>query len=135
VLRYGYRDRLASFKPVELGVHDFQSDRELTHQRLTAAAAEAISDDGAEVVVLGCTAEYGFFSELQETLGAPVVDATVAPFKYAELLGELGRFGWRASKIGGYARPPEEELEEFGLAEQLGTETRAGGDRAAVMGR
>jgi allantoin racemase len=135
VLRYGYRDRLASFKPVELGVHDFQADWELTHRRLTAAAAEAVTDDGAEVVVLGCTAEYGFFAELQETLGAPVVDATVAPFKYAELLGELAGFGWRASKIGGYAAPPQAELEEFGLADQLSTTTPAESDRAAVMGR
>lgn len=135
VLRYGFRDRLASFKPVELGVHDFQTDHELTKTRLTAAAAEALTDDGAEVIILGCTAEFGFFAELQETLGAPVVDATVGAFKYAELLGDIAALGWRQSKIGGYASPPEGELEAFGLAEQLSTATRAGGNRAAVIGR
>lgn len=134
VLRYGYRDRLASFKPVELGVHDFQADLELTKSRLTAAAAEALTEDEAEVIVLGCTAEFGFFAELQETLGAPVVDATVAPFKYAELLGELADLGWRQSKIGGYASPPKAELEAFGL-EELATEIRAVDGRAAVTGR
>lgn len=119
VLRYGFRDRLASFKAVELGVHDFQIDPELTHQRLLAACREALAEDGAEVIVLGCTIEYGFFAELQEELGAPVVDATVAPLKYAELLGELATLGWRPSKIGGYASPPPSELVAFGLAEQL----------------
>jgi allantoin racemase len=121
VTRYGYRDRLASFKVVELGVHDFQADPELTRKRLSAAAEDAVAKDGAEVVVLGCTAEYGFFEELQTKIGVPVIDATVSPFKYAELLADLARLGWRPSKIGGFAAPPREELEAFGLAEQLAT--------------
>jgi allantoin racemase len=50
-----------------------------------------------------------------------VIDATVAPFKYAELLADLATLGWRPSKIGGFAAPPREELEAFGLAEQLAT--------------
>jgi allantoin racemase len=133
VTRYGYRDRLASFKVVELGVHDFQADPERTRQRLTAAAEEAVTKDGAEVVVLGCTAEYGFFEELQSKLGVPVIDATVAPFKYAELLAGLATLGWRPSKIGGFAAPPREELEAFGLAEQLATEPLA--EAVAHLGR
>jgi allantoin racemase len=133
VTRYGYRDRLASFKVVELGVHDFQADPERTRQRLTAAAEEAVTKDGAEVVVLGCTAEYGFFEELQAKLGVPVIDATVAPFKYAELLAGLATLGWRPSKIGGFAAPPREELEAFGLAEQLATVPLA--EAVAHLGR
>jgi allantoin racemase len=88
------------------------------------------------VIVLGCTAEYGFFSELQERLGAPVVDATVAPFKYAELLGELAAsFGWRPSKVGGYAAPPQSELEAFGLEELSLQHDRAEAERAALLRR
>lgn len=121
VTRYGYRDRLASFKVVELGVHDFQNNPDLTRERLTEAAHEAVTRDGAEVVVLGCTAEYGFFEALQAQLGVPVVDATVAPFKYAELLADLAELGWRPSKIGGFATPSRDELEAFGLAAQLAT--------------
>lgn len=118
---YGYRDRLASFKVVDLGVHDFQSDVDLTHKRLAAAAREAVTSDGAEVVILGCTIEYGFFSDLQMRIGAPVVDATVAPFKYAELLADLAGLGWRPSKVGGFATPPGDELEAFGLVRELAT--------------
>ncbi len=121
VTRYGHRDRLASFKVVELGVHDFQADPERTRQRLTAAAEEAVAKDGAEVIVLGCTAEYGFFGDLQTKIGVPVIDATVAPFKYAELLADLAKLGWLPSKIGGFATPPGDELEAFGLAGQLAT--------------
>lgn len=135
VTRYGFRDRLASFKPVELGVHDFQVDPALTRGRLEAAAREAVANDGAEVIVLGCTIEYGFFAELQEQIGVPVVDATVAPFKYAELLGELATLGWHPSEVGGYASPPAEELRAFGL-ERLSASTHlAREDRATVVGR
>jgi allantoin racemase len=121
VIRYGYRDRLASFKVLELGVHDFQADPPETHRRIAAAAREAVEHDGAEVIVLGCTAEFGFFEQLQEELGVPVIDATVAPFKYAELLGELARLGWRPSEVGGYAAPAEDELEAFGLGHLSGS--------------
>jgi len=116
VRRYGFGDRLASFKVIDLGVHDFQADPAETRRRILAAGREAIESDGAEVVVLGCTAEFGFFEELQGELGVPVIDATVAPFKYAELLGELARLGWRTSEVGGYAPPPPAEAEAFGLA-------------------
>jgi len=116
VRRYGFGDRLASFKVIDLGVHDFQADPAETRRRILTAGREAIESDGAEVVVLGCTAEFGFFEELQGELGVPVIDATVAPFKYAELLGELARLGWRTSGVGGYAPPPPAEAEAFGLA-------------------
>jgi allantoin racemase len=116
VRRYGFGDRLASFKVIDLGVHDFQANPAETRRRILAASREAIESDGAEVVVLGCTAEFGFFEELQDELGVPVIDATVAPFKYAELLGELARLGWRTSEVGGYAPPPPAEAEAFGLA-------------------
>jgi allantoin racemase len=119
VIRYGHRDRLASFKVLELGVHDFQNDPSETHRRIAAAGREAVERDDAEVIVLGCTAEFGFFEQLQQELGVPVIDATVAPFKYAELLGDVARLGWRTSKVGGYAAPPDAELDTFGLAAQL----------------
>ena len=116
ICRYGFGDRLASFKAVDMGVHDFQVDPARTRDRLAAAAREAVSVDGAEVVILGCTIEYGFFQPLQEHIGVPVVDATVAPFKYAELMIELGALGWRPSRVGGYGAPSVDELEAFGLS-------------------
>jgi allantoin racemase len=123
VIRYGFGERLASFKVLELGVHDFQADPAETHRRIASAGRDAVEHDGAEVLVLGCTAEFGFFEHLQDELGVPVIDATVAPFKYAELLGEVARLGWRPSEVGGYARPPEAELDAFGLGERLAPRT------------
>lgn len=121
VIRYGLQARLASFKSVDLGVHDFQADPKTTEQRLRAAAQQAIQEDHAEVIILGCTAEFGFFRTLQDELGVPVLDAVVTPFKYAEYLVELKKVaGWSHSKRGGYESPLPTEIAAWGLQKQYG---------------
>jgi allantoin racemase len=113
---YGHGHRLASMRPLDLGVHDFQVDHERTCDRLLTEGRKAVQEDGAEVLILGCTAEYGFNQEMQAELGVPVIDAVTAPFKYAEFLAELaGRFGWYPSRVWGSEAPPREELDVWGL--------------------
>ncbi|MGD8997173.1 MAG: aspartate/glutamate racemase family protein [Anaerolineae bacterium] len=119
VIRYGMKERLASFRSVDLGVLEFHQDEEETARRFKRVAREAVEQDGAEVLVLGCTATYGFYRELQEALGVPVIDSMIAAFKTAEFAAELkNRLGWSHSKIGGYESPPAEEFTRWGLEEQ-----------------
>jgi len=119
VIRYGMKERLASFKSVDLGVLEFHQDEEETARRFKKAGREAVERDGAEVLILGCTATYGFYRELQEELGVPVIDPMIAAFKTAEFAVELrNRFGWSHSKIGGYESPPPEEIAAWGLGKQ-----------------
>jgi allantoin racemase len=119
VIRYGMKERLASFKSVDLGVLEFHEDEEETARRFREVAREAVERDGAEVLILGCTATYGFFHELQEELGVPVLDPMIAAFKTAEFAAELGaRLGWSHSKIGAYESPPPEEFTPWRLEEQ-----------------
>ncbi|MGC8709899.1 MAG: aspartate/glutamate racemase family protein [Thermoplasmata archaeon] len=111
LLRYGLKERLASFKSIELGVLDFQNKKDETEKRLIEAGREAIEKDGAEVLILGCTAEFGFYRKMQKELDVPVIDATVAPLKYAEFLVDLKRIaGIKHSKIGKYESPPFAEI-------------------------
>jgi allantoin racemase len=119
VVRYGMKERLASFKSVDLGVLEFHQDEEETARRFREAGQEAVERDGAEVLILGCTATYGFFRELQQELGVPVIDSMIAAFKTAEFAAELKtRLGWSHSKIGGYESPPPEEFAPWQLEEQ-----------------
>jgi len=123
VMNYGFGDRLASYKSVDMGVHDLQKKPTETANRMKAAAKEAIENDLAEVIIFGCTIQFGFYKELQEELGIPVIDAVLAPFKYAEFLIELKkRFNWRQSKIYGYESPPKQEIIDWKLEEQYGVE-------------
>ena len=121
VVKYGFSEKLASFKSLDMGVYDFQKDPAVTAQHMRDAAREAVEVDGAEVIILGCTIEFGFYKELQEELGVPVIDAILAPFKYAEFLSELKeRFAWTHSKIYGYESPPRSEIAEWKIEEQYG---------------
>jgi len=119
VVNYGFKDHLASFKSVDLGVYDFQQDLDETARRLKAAAKEAVEKDLAEVIILGCTAQFGFYKELQEYVGVPVIDASLGALKYAEFLIELRkRFSWGHSKVYGYESPPKHEVVDWKIEEQ-----------------
>lgn len=118
---YGFREKLASFKSVELGVHDFQEDISVTKKALINAAKEAVEKDGAEVIILGCGILFNFYKELQKDLGVPVIDAILAPLKFAEFLVEINRnFGWLHSKKYGFETPPASEIKGWNLAHQYG---------------
>jgi len=116
---YGMRDRLASFRSIELPVREMRADEGETADRIRDAARRAVAEDAAEVIILGCTMEYGLFQEIQEELSVPVIDPVVAAFKYAEFLVELRkRYGWAQSKVGGYESPPVEQILEWNLQEE-----------------
>jgi allantoin racemase len=114
---YGCADRLASMRPLELGVLEFQQDPQETARRMLLEGRKAVEEDGAELLILGCTIEFGFYREMQEQLGVPVIDAVLSPFKLAESLGEAAvRFGWIPSRRGGCESPPDEEAIRWGIA-------------------
>ena len=71
------------------------------------------------MIILGCTALYGFYRELQEELEVPVIDSMIAALKTAEFAAELkNQFGWSHSKIGGHESSSPEEIAAWGLGEQ-----------------
>ena len=66
---YGLAHRLASMRPLNMGVLEFQSQAERTLQAMLREGKIAVEEDRAEVIVLGCSAEVGFHQVLQEDLG------------------------------------------------------------------
>ena len=110
VVKYGFADRLASFRELRMSVSEFQADPACTEERILEEAQLAVTEDRADVVVLGCTIEFGFYRVAQERIGAPVIDAITAPIRYAEFLASLGRHGWHTSPALGYDPVPEAEL-------------------------
>ena len=110
IVKYGFKERFCSFKYVGLGVHDFHKDEKETTRRITQAAKEAINE-GAEVIILGCTAFFGFYKILQEEIG-PVI----AALKYAEFFVDLRKVsGWSYSRVGGLEKPPLNEIKSWNL--------------------
>lgn len=119
IRHYGHGNRLVSIRPLGLAVHEYQVDHERTCNRLLREGRTAVEEDGAEVLILGCTADYGFNRQMQDELGVPVIDAVMAPFKVAEMLADTAsRFGWYPSERWGSESPPEDELSGWGLFEE-----------------
>ncbi len=112
---YGHRDRMVSMRAADLSVHDFQS-RADSAERLIALGRRCVDEDGAEVLILGCTAEYGFSDRMQEELRVPVLEAIPAAIKYAEMVADgAQKFGWRPSRMGSSKAPPSSEVRTFNL--------------------
>ena len=117
VIKYGFQDHLASFRPIGMGVPDLQIDPEETKRRIVQAVEKAIEQDGAEVIILGCTHQFGLYKELQDTLVVPVIDVALAAFNYAEFLVDLrNKHGWYFNKKNEYLSPPHEEIEAWKLS-------------------
>ena len=116
LLLYGHGERLASFRHMGMGVRDFQVDHALTCERMLEAGRAAVEEDGAELLILGCTAEYGFYRQMQEELGVPVLDPVLSALKSAEMMAEAAlRFDWRPSRVGGSEAPPADEVVRRGF--------------------
>ncbi len=118
LINYGFEDKLASFKTLEMGVLDFHTDPKHTEEKLKEKALEAVKEDKAEVIILGCTMQFGFYKQLQEHINVPVIDPIIAAFKYAEFLVELrNSFGWITSKKYTFEMPPDEEIDKWKIRE------------------
>lgn len=121
VCKYGFEKKLASFRSLNMGVLDFHRDEHATMRKLKEEIALAIEKDRAEVIVLGCSMQFGFCRELQEEFGIPVIDAMVAGLKQAEYLLELReKAGWAYSRRGLYEAPRKEEMHTWNLEEDFG---------------
>ena len=106
VRRYGCEHHLTSFRVLGMAVDEFQREPARTEERIFEEARRAVEDDGADCVILGCTIEFGFYRKVQAELGVPVIDALVAPLRYAEFLAGLrDAHGWATSRAAGYGAP------------------------------
>ncbi|MEE8593289.1 MAG: aspartate/glutamate racemase family protein [Candidatus Bipolaricaulota bacterium] len=79
----GLTDRLASVRSVRLHVLDLDDD-ERTLDAVRKAARQAIEEDGADVIVLGCTAMGRIAGALAEQIGVPVIEPATTALKLAE---------------------------------------------------
>lgn len=119
VVNYGLSNRLASFESVNLGVNDFQKNKIKTLRLIYKAAEHAVHNKLAEVIILGCTMQFGFYKELQNNLKVPVIDSIIASLKYTEFMVELRKnIGWGHSKVCGYESPSISEIKKWNLLEQ-----------------
>ncbi|MEM3484633.1 MAG: aspartate/glutamate racemase family protein [Candidatus Methanomethyliaceae archaeon] len=86
----GLAERLASVRALGISVAETGSDPERTRGRLLEVGRQAVMEDGAEVLILGCAGMVGYADLLEKELGVTVIDPTSVTFKVAEVMVELG---------------------------------------------
>ncbi len=82
IAQKGYWPRMASIHSMNLHVLDLRK-KDIVLEQLIEVCGKAI-DDGANVIVLGCTAMGYLSADLADAIKVPVVDAGAAAIKIAE---------------------------------------------------
>lgn len=89
ILQTGRGDRLASIRAIEVPVVRLSKEAEVREKALREGR-RAVEEDGADVLIVGCTGMMGLAEGLQHSLGVPVIDAGVVGIRMCELLIKTG---------------------------------------------
>lgn len=86
----GLSGKLASVRAVDIPVLELHGNNEKTAVALFEEGKKALEEDGAEVIILGCTGMTGMAERLSKELGVQVIDPLPTAVKLAETLVSLG---------------------------------------------
>jgi allantoin racemase len=134
--RYGLAGRLASVRSVDVPVLDLNHDRDQLVGSLAEEGLRAVSEDGAHVLVLGCTGMLGLAGAVAAALAArgvrdvPLVDPLPATLQVAAGLARAGLSHSRRS----YPAPPVKDRPGYDTMLGAGP-LRAGRGALAYRGR
>ncbi|MCU6482296.1 allantoin racemase [Arthrobacter silviterrae] len=98
----GLDARCASVRASGMAVLELEEDPERAVESIVRESELAVSQDRAEVIVLGCGGMAGLNDKVRERTGVPVVDGVAAAVTIAE---SLVRLGLSTSKVRTYAPP------------------------------
>ncbi|MCY0906131.1 aspartate/glutamate racemase family protein [Arthrobacter sp. H14-L1] len=109
----GLDARCASVRASGLGVLELEEFPDRSVSAIIDQATQAVEDDKAEVIVLGCGGMSGLDEQIRTRLGVPVVDGVAAAVTIAE---SLVRLGLSTSKVRTYATPRPKKIIGWPLA-------------------
>jgi len=108
---YGLESKLASARPVNIPVLELGKDRERLVEALAEQSVRAVTEDGAHIIVFGCTGMRGLARQVEQALAergypVPVIDPGLAALKLAEGLVDVGLSHSKRT----YPPPPPKEI-------------------------
>lgn len=121
ITKYGLWERCASVRHIGISARDlypeFTPTREL-ERRIIDAATKCVKEDGAEVLIPGCTTLGAIITKVSRgrlsalLSGVPIIDPMVVTLKIMESMLELTyEVGYPAvSRVAMYKKPPKEEF-------------------------
>ncbi|WP_347555540.1 aspartate/glutamate racemase family protein [Robbsia sp. KACC 23696] len=100
--RYGMRGFCRNVRAIDVAVLALDEPGSDAREKVLQSCRDALEEDHAEAIVLGCAGMVDFCAELEQSLGVPVIDGVTAAVKLAEALVGLGV---HTSKRSGFAFP------------------------------
>ena len=119
--QYQLAQGLVSVRSFGIDANDLYVERtspQETRDKVVATARACVEEDGAEVLISGCTLAGSVLSkEMRDNTHpglAPIIDGMLTGFKMAEMMVSLGSAGLPpVSRIGIFEQPPLEDLENL----------------------
>ena len=135
--QYQLAQGLVSVRSFGIDANDLYVDRtapEKTRQTILETARRCVEEDGAEVLIAGCTLAGSVLSkearENPQTQPAPIIDGMLPGFKMAEVMATLGAVGLPpVSRLGVYEQPPVEDLKKLRRSRDQSMPVWAEGER------
>ena len=111
ILRYGLAGKVASVRAINIPVLEIGEDRERVTRAIIEESVKAVREDGAHIIVPGCTEMIGMAPAVQEGLAerdceVPVIDPPAVAVKLAEGLVDMGLTHSKRT----YPLPPDKEI-------------------------
>jgi allantoin racemase len=125
VERFGLGGRLASIRSINESLKSIGSVQQDFKETLLALSRQAVTEDGADVVILAGAPLAGLARDLKGQIPVPVVDGISAGIRMAEAVAGLGSGAHRA---GAFAPPPGKA--RAGLSPNLNAALAAAQDSA-----
>ena len=118
--QYGLDGKLASCRPIDIDANDLYPEKtpeDTILEKAVEAARLCVKQDGAEVVIPGCTLIGSVLTHHvkhpHDVIGAPVLDGMVTGFKMAEMMADLHKLAGISpvSRAGFFRLPPRADFE------------------------
>jgi allantoin racemase len=108
---YGLGDRVASVRIVDVPVLELHKHRKKVLRHLVEESVKAIEEDGAGVLIIGCTGLVFLKNDLERKLRdrgyeVPIIDSILAALNFAQM---LVRSGLKQSRVE-YMKPPTKTI-------------------------
>jgi len=89
IRKIGLENRLAAIVPLNIEVKDLEKNPERTIQIVVEKAKKTVIEDGADVIILGCTALAYWAEEIQKRLNVPVIEPAATTLKIAQMFAHI----------------------------------------------
>jgi allantoin racemase len=118
--QYGLEGKLASHRPIGIDANDLYPEKtseNVIYQRAVEVSGRCVEEDGAEVIIPGCTLIGSLLThqidEAMEAVGVPILDGMTTGFKMAEMMADLCKLAGvpPVSRRGYFQFPPRQDME------------------------